>query len=449
MRGVFLSIITLGIFISVFAVGDMSASAGEVDILVKKLVEKGVLTSNEAQIILDETKNEVTKKKAESGNMDVVWKDGLRIKTDDKKVELKMGGRIMADTAWMTENAGLNERFGELEDNAEFRRARLYMSGTFLDHYIFKAQYDFAGGDANFKDVYLGYKGIPYLGTVKIGHFKEAFSLDELTSSKYITFMERALPNAFVPGRNIGIALNNSLLGSSKAPRMTWALGLFRNADDFGDASSNEWNVTGRVTALPWYKDNGRELLHLGAAYSYRAPHETLQYRERPESHMAPRFVDTGSFPVNDENLLGIESALVYGPFHAEGELIQSFANRTNGVNNFYGGYIQGGFFLTGEYRPYKNTEGVFTRVKPKNNFNIVKLLDGEYRSIGVLELAARWSGINLANHDINGGIMNDTTIGLNWYLNPNMRMMTNYIHSNRNGVGDADILQMRYQVDF
>ncbi|MEA3347228.1 MAG: porin, partial [Candidatus Auribacterota bacterium] len=415
----------------------------------EKLVEKGILTSTEAQIILDETKQETAKVKAKTGNMDVLWKDGLRLRTDDKKIDLKIGGRIMADTAWMKEDSGLNKEFGKLEDNSEFRRARLYMAGTFLDHLIFKAQYDFAGGDADFKDVYLGYKGIPYLGTVKVGHFKEPFSLNELTSSKYITFMERALPNAFVPGRNIGIALNNSLLGSSKAPRMTWALGVFRDADSFGNASSNEWNITGRITGLPWYEDGGKKLLHLGAAYSWRAPHKTVRYRERPESHMVARFVDTGSFPAKNLSLVGLEGALVYGPFHAEGELIQSFVNRTNGVNNFYSGYVQAGFFLTGEHRSYKNKAGVFSRTKPKNNFNIVKLIDGDYKSIGAWELAARWSGIDLNNHDIEGGIMNDTTAGLNWYLNPNMRIMSNYIHSNRNGIGYADIYQMRFQVDF
>ncbi len=64
------------------------------------------------------------------------------------------------------------------------------------------AQYDFAGGDADFKDVYVGLKKLPGVGTLKVGHFKEAFGLEELTSSKYITFIERSLPTeAFAPSR--------------------------------------------------------------------------------------------------------------------------------------------------------------------------------------------------------------------------------------------------------
>jgi len=439
--------IIIGIMLSL---GDITpAWAGEIDILVDKLVEKGILSPNEAKIILAETKQEAVKEKTKSGDMDVLWKDGLRIQTEDKKVELKIGGRVYADAGWMSEDSGLKEQVGKLNDTAEFRTARIYTEGTFLNNFIFKAEYDFAGGDADFKDVYLGYKGIPYLGTLKIGHFKEPFSLEELTSSRFITFMERSLGNAFVPGRNIGAALNNAFLGDAKHPRLTWAVGLFRDANDFGNAAFNEWNFTTRVTGLPWYEDDGRKLLHIGAAYSYRPPHATVRYRTRPESHMAAYFIDTGNIPAKNSNLIGLEAALVYGPFSLQGELMQAFVDRTNGINNFYAGYGQVSYFLTGENRVYKNSSGAFDRVRPKNDFNLFKLIDGDWTALGAWEMAGRWSGINLLNHDIDTGILHDTTIGLNWYLNPNMRIMANYIHSNRNGIGYADLYQMRFQYDF
>ncbi|MDP8214551.1 MAG: hypothetical protein RAO92_09120 [Candidatus Euphemobacter frigidus] len=40
-------------------------------------------------------------------------------------------------------------------------------------------------------------------------------------------------------------------------------------------------------------------------------------------------------------------------------------------------------------------------------------------------------------------------TGGFNWQLNPNIRWMWNYVHSNVNGVGSADILETRFGVDF
>jgi hypothetical protein len=57
--------------------------AGEVDVLVNKLVDKGVLTPLEAQIVLDETKNEVAKEVAQ-GKSTVLpaWVQKMKVKGD-------------------------------------------------------------------------------------------------------------------------------------------------------------------------------------------------------------------------------------------------------------------------------------------------------------------------------------------------------------------------------
>ena len=126
-----------------------------------------------------------------------------------------------------------------LESGVEFRRARLYMSGTIYKNVFFKAQYDFADGDARFKDVYVGVKKIPIIGHIKIGNFKEPFSLEELTSSKYITFMERSVAtSAFAPSRHHGVMAYNTVPGTDD--RATWAVGMFRNSDGYGRTRDGE-----------------------------------------------------------------------------------------------------------------------------------------------------------------------------------------------------------------
>lgn len=380
-------------------------------------------------------------KVAPKDSFQAYWKDGLRLTTEDKKFDLRIYGKMHLDSAWMSEQTPVKDKLGDMKDNAEFRRVLIQMAGTIYGNCIYKVELNFADGHTKFDDVYMGLKDMPYVYEFKIGHFKEFFSLEELQSDNYTTFMERGLPRCFVPGRNTGIGVNSYLLDK----RLTWAVGAFRDANDYGAvAASNEWNGTARVTGLPLYKDNGKHLLHFGAAYSFRKPNDP-RYQSRPESHLAPYFVDTKAFAVNHAQLLGLESAYVYGPFSLQGEFMNVFASRPGSSKdvNFSGLYAQASYILTGEHKNYDMANGRFANIVPFKNFSINEM------TLGAWEIAARYSYLDLKDSDINGGMMSDATVGLNWYLNPNMRIMGNYVHANRNGIGYADILETRFQVNF
>ena len=157
------------------------------------------------------------------------WSNGFKVMSPDGDLSLKFGGRIQNDWAWYSADDELEAAVGGFEEGTEFRRARLFFEGELYDRVEFKAQYDFAGGDPEFKDVYLGLIHLPGVGGLRVGHYKEPFSLEEQTSSKYLTFLERALPiEAFSPARNTGFMLHGG------DDRFTWAVGAFRPADDFG-----------------------------------------------------------------------------------------------------------------------------------------------------------------------------------------------------------------------
>ena len=85
----------------------------------------------------------------------------------------------------------------------------------------------------------------------------------------------------------------------------------------------------------------------------------------------------------------------------------------------------------------------MFARTAPKHPFSIK---NGTW---GAWELAARYSYLTLADKGIAGGIVSDVTGGVNWYLYPNLRLMFNYVYSNRHGLGDASIAESRVQIDF
>ncbi len=391
---------------------------------------------------LEEQIEELKKQETEADPADfrVYWKEGLNLATLDGNFKLKIGGRLQTDWFWSSEDNAIKSDVGEQEDAVEIRRARLYFSGLIYGNVEYKLQFDFAGGEAVLKDAYLVLTDFP-LGQLWMGHFKEPFSLEELTSSKYITFLERALPNIFAPSRKTGFMIQNV----ASDERMTTAIGVFRDTDDFGEnVDDGGYNVTGRVTVLPIYEDKGANLLHLGAAYSYRNPDDTIRYRQRPEAHLTDRFVDTGTFAGDQVDLVGLEAAWVKGLLSLQGEYMMAAADRLGGGSDveFDGYYVQASYFLTGEHRNYKTSEGAFSRIKPKKNYSAAG-------GPGAWEVKARYSGLDLSDRDITGGELNDITAGVNWYLNPNTKIMWDYVHADKDDVGQVDMLLMRLQFDF
>ncbi|RPJ62494.1 MAG: porin [Acidobacteria bacterium] len=379
--------------------------------------------------------------KTEDTSFKAQWKDGLRLETSDKSFEVQIGGRIHNDWAFGEGGDSLDAQFGEFEDGTEFRRARLSFSGRMYEKVEFKTLLDFATGNAAFRDVYLGLRKLAAVGNIRFGQFKEPLGLEEQASSNFITFMERSLANAFVPSRHTGIMIHDREL----AERVSWALGVFKDTNDVGLATGDEnYAVTGRVTGLPWFEEDGRRLVHLGVAYSRRNTASVFRFRERPETHLAPRLVDTGVFPAEALNLVATETAVVFGPASMQAEYVRADSDARTGLDSSFDGfYVYGSFFLTGEHRSYRTSEAAFTRIRPRKSF-----LSKE-GGPGAWEVAVRYSRIDLDDAPIQGGELKDWTAGLNWYLNPNTRIMWNYVRADLENRGTADIFQMRFQVDF
>ena len=149
---------------------------------------------------------------ADPNGMNMYWKNGIRFDSNNKQFKFKLGGRIMTDFVTFDSDSDADDFYGsdEFGTGTEFRRARLYIAGTIYGNVGFKAQYDFAGGDADFKDVYVSMK--TPIGTAKVGHHHTPIGLEEQTSSKYITFMERGLPASLSPSRETGVSVDHSWL---------------------------------------------------------------------------------------------------------------------------------------------------------------------------------------------------------------------------------------------
>lgn len=391
--------------------------------------------------------------------LSATFRDGFRLESEDKKFRLKIGVRLMSDWAWINQDEDLKVAVGDIQDGAFFRYARVDLSGAIYDNIEFRTEYEFAGNDgqAKFRDVYMGMTGLPGVGNLRIGHFREPMGLERCTGISDHTFMELALPTIFAPNRNLGLMFYDAPVEE----RMTWAVGAFKEVDDFpsiNDADEDQgWAVTGRVTGLPWYRDKGRKLLHLGAAYSLRNPDgATINWSTRPETQVTGRLLDTELLKgfrlvdarMDNVDLMGLEGALILGPFLLQSEYMAAYVDTTfGGERDFDGWYVQSSYFLTGENRPYKTANGWFGPIKPKKNFSL-----GPDSGWGAWEVAARYSTLDLNDDIIRGGEGANFTLGLNWYLNPNARLMINYGHAMVDHdlyEGDLDIFQTRFQLNF
>jgi phosphate-selective porin OprO/OprP len=416
----------------------------------RRLAERG---SNAAGDELEARVAELEKiTKKDKDGLFAYWGNGIRMDGANGAFKLKIGGRIQSDWSWFWHTSALEEELTppgssttQIEAGTELRRARLYMGGTIYGNVDFMAEYDFAGGSTQAREVWLGLV-VPRVGHFQVGSMKEPFGLEEQTSDLFINQMERHAPSeAFAPSYNTGFMLSNTCADT----RVAWAAGVFRDADNFGNDTGNtrsgEYNVTARVTGRPWIDDEGKRYLHVGIAGSERTPsNDSVQFRAHPELHLAPYMVDTGKLSASGVRLLEGESAFVAGPFHCEAEYYLTFVEGTGtGVDaTFKGWSAQGGWFLTGESRPYKTDNGTFGRVAPTHNF------DGK-GGAGAWEVVARVDSINLNDSGVDGGHMQTTSAGVNWYLNPNTKVMLDWVHAHAVDVGTLNGLEMRFQVDF
>jgi phosphate-selective porin OprO/OprP len=392
------------------------------------------------------------------------------IDTSKDKWVLKYGGRAQWDYVNFPEQ-DLGSRLvgGDLDDYWEIRRLRFHMEGEGYGVWEFKVELDFEPegvpqlGDSGvaLREVWVGMKDVCCLDRWRIGHFKEVFSLEQLTSSRFISFMERSMcDQAFVPGFSLGTAVGSY----SNDESLVWQYGAYfpPSPDDVDEldheriSDSQGIDVVGRVCTSPWYCEGGRYFMHLGAGAYYRAPVDGLtRFRSRPETHEESRFIDSGVLAIDDYWVGNLEGALVYGPlslqsefFYADvGNPIQTTGptagTQLNGIE-YYGAYAYVSYFLTGENRGYIRKDGRFDRVTPHTNFWLVPTCDGCCHGCGAWEVLFRWSWLDLSGSGLaptaavapNTGIAAGTpgageetnfTLGVNWYWNPYVKMMFNY----------------------
>lgn len=412
-----------------------------------------------------------------------MWKDGFYAETANKDFKVHIGGRLHHDWVFFDQDPELraDTSIGDLDDGVFFRRMRVQVDGSMYEVFSWDVDIDVSSAtDVRFDDVHFTVGQLPYVGNCRIGNLKTAFGLESMNSSKFLTFLERGTPNdAFLSEFDPGVLLYNTALEDS----LYWAFSFTRidPEDDGIDFGDGEYAAAGRVAKLLYYDEPtaGRYLLHVGGSYQHRdaeflaaAGRDVVRFRGRPEiraGQSLPRFIDTGNIAADSADLLGAEASAVWGPLSFQAEYVGTTVNDAvfpatpggtpRGDATFHGFYAYTSFFLTGENRVYDRKTARYTRVKPNENFWLVRTgrqdCPGDtYMGTGAWEVAARYSRVDLNDSGINGGDLEDVTLGLNWYLNPNLRVQWNYLWMNRSvaaplASGEAQAVGMRFALDY
>lgn len=360
---------------------------------------------------------------------------GLRWSTEDERLKLRAGGRLHTDAFVFDDDVT------PMDDAVQLRRLRLFLSGALFQgedwkDLRFKVDGELAPRRRGWRNLYAAYRGIEKV-EVRLGHFVAPQLFEDLMSSNDIVFMERSLAAALAPRFRSG--------GTVGIWRRSWSVrvggfGDALNGDAFDATRADGPSVNARFTAAPLRREG--QLLHLGASVGWRDVDGSQSYRvrSRPESAGARRLVDTGNlFGVDQDLTLGLELAGVWGPVALQGEYLHKRVEIRNAADpTFHGGYVQLSWFPTGESRRYSSRRAVFRGVRPE-------------RAWGAVELAARYSALDLTDAGIRGGDEQNVSVGINWYLMRNFRLMFNYIHANANRSGTLEedrpnIFQFRFQ---
>ncbi|MGC4005294.1 MAG: porin [Pirellulales bacterium] len=426
----------------------------------------------------------------------------------------KMTGFLQLDSAFYSQDALNRSIVGDAQDGTGFRRARLAVAGNVAPFTAYQLEVDFAtAGRPSFFDCFVEQSNIEYLGAVKIGQFCQPFSVDSLTGFRNLTFLERSLPFlAFVPFRRVGIQSSNLSTDESTAMAVScYRTGGFNNAPlgddryatDFGDIGG--FSMSTRLTHLLQYDDlaEDRYLWHVGGSYNYSqlgandaigsgttgnagSPRPFYQARTTPEFGVlgysefsqpfgvavngTPVFVDSGRYEANNFNLFGLETVYQNGAWGFTSEYMVTVVDSVVGPITYDGAYAQLAYRLTGEHRVYDKKLGTLGKLVPFADFIPLKR-DG-VAGWGAWEVAAHYSYVDIQNpgtldghyysaasnsftgtSKAGNGYLQDTTLGLTWFLNTHTKIQLNWIHAmldnTAHGYSDADLFVSRVQVDF
>ena len=360
---------------------------------------------------------------------------GLSVKTPKGDYEIKLRGLVQADHRVFTgdDDPAFNDGF-------LFRRIRPTIEGSFGKLVAFRLTPEFAGDSATVVDAYVDLKFDPRY-TLRVGKLKGPVGLERLQSGGAIALVERGFPTELAPNRDLGAKLQGELA----AGRISYAAGVFNGAPDGRDAPTTdpdgELEFAGRVFFEPWKNDaNALSGLGFGLAASagdkqgagnnflprYRTPGQNVFFNYRSTVLADGRHTRISPQAWYYRNALGLQAEAIRS--QQEVSLAGLPASRTDLAHDAW--QLTASWVLTGEDASYRGV------AKPNQPFTA----GGE--GWGAFELVARYGELDVdddafglyASPDAAATRATAWGLGLNWYLNSNIKLVLNHTRASFDG---------------
>ena len=428
--------------LSVFAT---TAQADEHTDLLDLLLQKGVITQKEHADRIEKYNETLENKQFNAARIDKdlrdnnnlrfnkandgsVTENGIGLKSKDGNNTIQLTGRLHMDYRQYTPTYGDGQTTDAYQNLAEVRRARFGVRGQFAKDFKYQLLANFGASDgfsstsSTADEMWVNYAANPEM-QFQFGLFKMPFSLEQMTSSNNLDFMERSLigqnDTEFIPAKETGFMLH----GVPKAG-LTYAIAASRGKSN-KSAEFDGLDYIGRVTTnIAELTGSKAYTAHLGAAYSTgEIKSGVAPASGRTESRMQSGwFTGSALSGATTRTRQGLEAAFAYNGFKVQGEQFNfKYDPETGNNQEIKGYYAQVVYNLTGESHVYK--DGTFGWIKPNN--------PTDKGGKGAWQVGVRMSEFDASDVSVATGKSNRATAmtyGVTWFCTDNLRFMLNYV---------------------
>jgi len=406
-----------------------------------------------------EIEQEAAEKRAKEAPRITAGDQGFSFASANGNFALQLRGVLQIDSRTFLEDHGTAGNDGFL-----LRRLRPVLQGTIFRDFDFLFVPDFGtagnggnNGNAPTPQIFDGYLNYRYNDALQVqgGKFKGPVGLEQLQADRDILFNERALPTDLVPNRDLGFELHGDLFQGVAS----YAAGIFNGVGDARSTSLSAYQdnkaFEGRVFFRPFKTTSLSALqgLGFGVGGSFQQDQGTNTLSLPATSGgVLPGFASVGQqqfFAYNPTNRsvvadgehwrLSPQGYYYYGPFSLLGEYVISDQKvslagtgpKTSAYLENTSWEVTGGWVLTGE-------DATYGSIVPRRSF------DPRTGGWGAWQFVARFSELNIDRNAFplfsdpltSARAAQEWSVGLNWYLNRNVKVGASFSHTHFEGGG-------------